>query len=596
MATLRERLAVGAILGALLVGLLVSSSRTGVTYDELANIPSAIARAHFGEESDYTHPPLARDLASIPLFLHGIDPVDTPDAAAEVARGDWKAYGRRLIFHNPSMSAGAIVFWSRVPNMLLTLLGGGLVWGWSRRRYGAAGGLLSLGAYALAPPLLAHGGLCTTDLPVAVAFLLAALVLERSLRAPGRRNHALVGVAIGVAFLTKFSALALVPVSVLLWILAWLRERALGRPRTFVAAVLRPALLAAAVGAATLWAGYGFQVRRPIDDVAVSLPVGHQIIARIDRALGARVEELLDVPIPAWDFWKGIGAQVVHTLDQSGWTHEECQYLWGRFDPDGWWWYFPLAFAWKTPLPLLAGFALAIAASGIALGSRLRRRGLARVLARADVGSFALVVPPLVYAGFCVCSTIDIGHRFLLPLYPFLFVALGGLARLAWLRSKRARVAGIALASWLAVGTSASLGDPLAYFNETVGGTAHGWRYLVDSNVDWGQDLGRLRGRLRAAGIHRFFLDVHHSARPVEDLHLWGAQPIPDASWDDRPPAIDGLVVVSATRLLSKDARAPRPRYWWLLDEKPFARVGASLFAYWVASGRVTAPPAGLTL
>jgi len=172
-------------------------------------------------------------------------------------------------------------------------------------------------------------------------------------------------------------------------------------------------------------------------------------------------------------------------------------FLWGNYSKTGWWYYFLAAFALKTPIP----FLIVLATAAI--------RGARRTL----VLPAPLVLPPLVYLVVASSSNVQIGLRHVLPVFPFLFVlAAGVFARPAgrWLRL------GIVGAAFWQAGEAVFVSHPyhLAYFNELAGGPNGGYRYLVDSNVDWGQGLDALAEEVKSRGVSALYISYFGSENP----------------------------------------------------------------------------------
>ncbi len=157
----------------------------------------------------------------------------------------------------------------------------------------------------------------------------------------------------------------------------------------------------------------------------------------------------------------------------------------------------------------------------------------------------------------------NIGLRYILPVYPFLCM-LGGLA--TRLRFPRAALIGL-LVVWQAGIAFVMYPDYLAFFNLTVGGPARGREVLLDSNLDWGQDLKGLGKFIRERGIDTIYVDYFGRAC----LNYYGVRSTPDFE--------GGWIAVSATHLMGvyDDDKA---RYRFLQDEDPEAVIGRSLFVY----------------
>jgi len=265
-------------------------------------------------------------------------------------------------------------------------------------------------------------------------------------------------------------------------------------------------------------------------------------------------------------------------------------FLMGAQSTEGWWYYFPVTFALKTPLALVVLLAAALA--------MLRRRP-----ASWRTECF-LWVPPALYAFLAMSHRLNIGHRHLLPAYPFLFIAAGraaaalagapgsviGRASIAGgdPAAGRAAIAGraavAALAGWYAVAALLIYPHQLAYFNELAGGPDRAYRFLVDSNLDWGQDLKGLKGYMDANSIPRIKLSYFGTADPkyygiaCDFLPSEMRPMLRDFTLLVRP---GDLVAISATNLQG----VYLPRAFWpflasLRDREPVAVVGHSIFVY----------------
>ncbi len=242
-------------------------------------------------------------------------------------------------------------------------------------------------------------------------------------------------------------------------------------------------------------------------------------------------------------------------------------FLMGEHFTEGRWYYFPATFLLKTPLPVLAGLAGAL---WLAFRRRLRL-------------PWFLVLPPLVYFVLACASSVNIGHRHILPVYPFLFLTLGAAAQALWDR-RWPRVLAAALGLALAASSLRARPFFLAYFHEGVGGRDKGYRYLVDSNADWGQGLRALRDYLDRAGVKNIYLSYFGTAEPnAYGISYAAVAPITLPHFPDRDVDLRqeprALLVVAATNLqaayfVDKDI------FGWLKDRRPEAVVAGSLLVF----------------
>lgn len=261
-------------------------------------------------------------------------------------------------------------------------------------------------------------------------------------------------------------------------------------------------------------------------------------------------------------YWDGMVA-LFTLLDQG-----RPSFFFGSHSTNGTWLYFPAALLIKTPIPILA-----------AAGA-----GLLWCFARPDADKLWVVAPPLAYFLAACAAKTQIGYRHILPIYPFLIV-LGGLAmERLWRKGAGAKAACAAGGVWLAASVIGVSPDQLSYFNELVGGPSQGYRYLSDSNVDWGQGLKTLAARLRGMGNPPVVLCYFGVADPsyygIRYLPL-GFTPIINRHEGIVEPsdADRVLLAVSATNLQST-YYANKDSFGWLKSRAPLFVVDHSIFVY----------------
>jgi hypothetical protein len=370
---------------------------------------------------------------------------------------------------------------ARLSTVALGLLLGWLVWHWGRALFGFGGGMLALFLYTFCPNVLAHSHLVTTDLATALGMFAATYAFWRYRRRPGGWRLAAAAAAFGAAQLTKVTALFLVPVFLLIVLIELMRGRlgGAGRPAAGVAAaaatggerttgarrVLRALLPAAALLAGALVAlNLGFSGEKTLTRLSRYAPVSGPFQALAAAPL------LRDVPIPV-PLPYLTGLDMVARDVRSG----APSYLHGRFSPHGFRVYYLVALLIKTPVGTLALLVLAV---WLAVTGRVRVAG---------AEAFLLVPPAFLLAYLSFAFDLQIGLRYLLPALPFLFVFAGRAAIWRPARSVIGLAVGL-LAAWTAVSSLAAHPRYIPYFNELIGGQRNGYRWLTDSNVDWGQD------------------------------------------------------------------------------------------------------------
>ncbi len=444
---------------------------------------------------------------------------------------------------------------ARIGTLVFLLLLGLVAFLWARELFGPWAGVLALALVGLDPNLLAHGGLATTDLPATATFALALYLLRRYLQQPVRGRLLAAGAAIGLALATKFSALLLVPLTGFFLLIALFTEAGSWWPR-FLRAAGRFVLLGLIAGA-VVWAFYGFKVE----------PLG----SKIGQPLSANTSALDRVSVPALQYLRGLKAVATEAEGHRA-------YLLGQADTTGkgWWYYFPVAIATKTPLPEL------LAILGILVVLALPRARNALGVARRELPF--LFIPAGLYLAAALGLfgiSLNLGIRHILPLYPLLLVIAAGWAVLA--ARRRALLAMVMVGLGLQVASVLrAYPDFLSYFNEAAGGPANGYRILVDSNYDWGQDLGALATWQRQHGIQEIGLSyfgttppeaVGIRCTPLAGFGVMGEAPAPDLS------RYNGYLAVSATNLLGGPAYSGVD-YRALPDSALVGRVGRTIFVY----------------
>lgn len=578
----------------LLFGLLLwGMSDLSPTLDEQNHIARGLAYLRTGDlRLSQEHPPGVNVLEALPLLF---DPtIRLPLDSASWANAEWYGFADQMLWRNADRPQAA-VFAARAPVLCLTLVLAALTYRWARDLGGLWSGLIALAMLALDPNILAHGRLATTDMGVTCAALAAMHALQRALprgalRQPGWGRWLVAGIALGAAQMAKFSALVLAPAAALTVMVAWgaaqrsHRRLALGSRTVAHAGVWAARLLLLfGAGALVVWAGYAF-TWGPID------------------VLGG-----LSGPAPA--YWAGIA----RTLQRT--TGGASTYFMGQYGQGGWLAYFPVAFAIKTPLPTL----ILLLAAGVSVVRRLvaaaARVGHACSATPEDDSCHAesvtylacLLLPVAAFWAMAVGGSFNIGYRHILPSLPFLYVLVGWqLGRAAFLR-RLLPAACLALLAWLLLDTLCIAPHYLAFFNGLAGGPDNGHRYLVDSNLDWGQDLPGLERYVREQGMERIYLSWFGAAHPeAYDLPFhplpgyWRFRDEPAAYGFNPSRPAPGVYAISVTNLQGVNL-ADRDTYRWFREQTPVATIGHSIRIYrvvqapaWMATVVLGAPASQL--
>lgn len=481
------------------------------TWDEAIHLAAGFSYWRTGDyRMNPEHPPLGKLLNAIPLLFMDIRlPLD----GRPWQDRDETEFGAVTLYAN-RRTAEEILFPARCVTIALTVLFGAAVAFWTRLRFGSTAALIALAFFVFDPNLTAHGRYVTTDLAVSLlSFVACALWCEALLRKRSAWTIA-AGAALGFALGAKFSALFLLPVFVLLAVVRW------------------PGMKHAAL--ALLCAGLVLE--------ALYWP---------EVAAGARKG--------AFRFPPKTYKQGLHAVRER-YREGQDSYLMGRISKHGWWYYFPVVFLVKTPTAAIGSALLAVALA-------LRRRWW-----RISLPVLAAVLPLLVYGGSCLFSSLDLGIRHLLPIYPFLYLLTA-----AALVRYVPRWAITGLIALLVLESVSIYPHYLAFFNWPSGGPGNGPHWLVESNLDWGQDVLKLKSYLEANHMDKVCTAYFGSAYFVHYGIPEGHVPYNGETKQIRD--LDCMAAVSATVLYGLYMKDDP--YRWLRDgHQPLAKVGYSIYVY----------------
>jgi hypothetical protein len=551
----------GALLVIMAVLMLVAARNDSATVDETTFLSAGYTyltghRYYFEPE----HPPLSQMLPAVPLLfmdikysdnakalLHGragypwtrpwFGPVRAWQDYFPEGRDNWyfwalpeaQMFGQMFVYDGKN-DGDSLMFAGRCVQIVLALAVGALIFFWVRQATANDfAALCALALWVFNPNALAHGHLVTTDIGVTLAMSAALFLFARFLESPTNRNIALCGVATGFALMMKYTAITLAPIYVVLTVLSW---KKLGAAKVNIAKMV-------GIGFAATWAVV-LLVNFPRWLPAPPMPEAQA------TALGVPgwFQSLRPLLLPP-DFFKGLAL----TLGHSKIGHEA--YLLGGWSQEGWWYYYPVALFLKSPLAFIA---LLVTAIGVFLKNRAQSRPLEWV----TWTSVAL------YLLAAMTSKVNIGVRHLLPIFPLLTVGIGCAIPLL----KQWLVGG--LVAWQVIVCLICAPLYLQFFSEAVGGANDGYKYLIDSNSDWGQDAKRLKSFLDERHIGQIYLDYFGTQFSIEYLKI----PNTRIDAEKARQIVQGYLVVSASELM-------RPEWNWLREtHQPTARVADTLFVY----------------
>lgn len=467
-------------------------TRNSPNTDETAHLASGVNVWQFNRFDLYpVNPPLVRTLAALPV-VYG-----WPD-------GNWRSLGEKqhdVSVAHPEWSIGiefvrdnsdrAIWFfrlarWACLP---LSLIGGYFCWRWAGELYGAWAAALALALWCFSPNVIAWSATICPDVAAASLGIAACYFFWRWLKEPEWFWALLAGIVLGLAELTKMTWVILFAVWPLLWVLwLWGRRDVIQLPWSKQAVQLFGIL---AIGLFALNLGYSFNgsFTRLGDYTFVSRVLAGEDSIVEDGRGGNRFADswmsYVPVPLPR-DYVEGIDIQKVD------FERGLPSYLFGQWSQHGWWYYYIACAAMKVPLGI---WLLGLLAIGVKLWQLLpvfKRRSVARNV-RSDgnwLDSAVLLLPAIVLVVFVSSQTGFSRHfRYVLPAFPFLFIWIGSVAQAAVRKPWTIGVCVAGSLAWIMISSLSVYPHSMSYFNELAGGPMGGPRYLLDANIDWGQDV-----------------------------------------------------------------------------------------------------------
>ncbi|MDD3773683.1 MAG: glycosyltransferase family 39 protein [Patescibacteria group bacterium] len=566
--------AITAILVILLLGVMtfimvnLALGDSGTT-DEVAHIPAGYS---YNNALDFRlnpeHPPLAKALSGVPLQFMSLN--NFYDNWSWQQINQWEA-GWNFIYKLGN-NADQVLFWSRLPIIFLTIVLALFLFFWAKSLYGRKVALFVLALFAFSPEFLAHGHLVTTDVAAALGFVIAIWSYVRFLQKSSWANLVLAGVLFGVAQTLKFSCFLLIPILFLIlvgWVITWRENQ--GFFQTFWPRFGKSFWILL-IGLFTIWLIY-----LPFT-WNMSKEVEHQVIDKnlttdnrtapfrnflyklegnkITRPLGHYTLGLFLV------FGRAGGGNNTYILD--------------HFSDKGIKWYFPVAWLLKTPL-VLHGLVIL----GLVLLLRFGFWG------KQDKWQlYYIFVPFAVYWLVTLAGSLNIGVRHLIPTIPFLFLFIGrsvyplfnfDFGKINLPTRVVFKFLSLIFLGWYILTSILVYPFYLAYFNELTWGKAK-HNFLVDSNLDWGQDLKRLATFIDDNQIEKIRIDYFGGSIPNyyidnDKIIDWHSDQGPSTGW----------FAISATYFqFSKLAGVQEGKwdYSWLEKFDPITIIGNSILVY----------------
>lgn len=494
------------------------------------------------------HPPLAYYLNGFPFIFFPPDKTawDPPLSPKGEKFSNDSIYTAGLkLLTDKRYPQDRLLFLARIPTVLVAMLLGLYIWKWARDLYGGPSAILALFLFTFCPNLIAHSTLITPDVPYASFTFISIYYFWKIVKEASWKNILLCSLFFGLTLLSRHTAVLLFPIFLILSIATLISNKHITLP-------------------------HGFPLPNDwMQDTRVFRLIRLGSALCVVILLGIFVFSLGSM-FQYKNWLKGI---ILHLriVDKGA-----PSFLMGMHSYRGWWFFYLVAFLIKTPIPLIILMLLSFV--------------LYKTNPRRDFLNLSfLIIPVFFYFLFFSVKLFSVGLRYILPIYPFLFVQA---SMVTGFQFKRMRVAAnlfiAVLCFWHITSSFGVYPHYLAYFNEAVGGPDKGYKYLVDSNLDWGQDLKGLRIYMKKKGIQKVHLSYFGTADPqyyginyewmpsiyLREDYYRGNNRMKDFTFPD-----SGIVAISATNLQNVYF-SDKTYYNWLKKYDPIEKIGYSIFIY----------------
>lgn len=572
---LGQMLLVVLLLGVFALSALYSITKKSPTSDEGIHLTAGYS---YWQDNDYRLQPengnLPQRWAAIPLLFQPINQYGHNHyywKTGNVWELEWVFL--YLIKNDPFW----MIFTARSMIVLAGVFIGLLLFCYARQLWGYGGGVLALTLYCFSPDVLAHTRLITSDVIGAGAFIAAVWALSLLLRRISWRTVHLCGLAFGVLAVSKYYAVLMVPITALLILLQLALSAqttiALRQSHELTAWPKRlGAHLAALVGVGfiawiILWSFYGFRYNAFNDDLHFNQFLESWEDIRPDSEFIAKsIDIAREYHLLPESYLYGFS----HVVKHSEFRHA---FMAGEYSSYGWWYFFLFTFLVKSPAALLAMLMLLLITFFVRKRDPERRREFPKWL--------PLVVLILVFGVAALMTTLNIGHRHILPIYLSLFILLGGLWKLCKAHGQATIGLLIALVGFYIAESVSVYPHYLTFFNRLAGGPENGYLLLVDSSLDWGQDLYLVDEWLlkNNTGPNREEATLSYFGRSSPDylkmdVRYWQSRGLFQRQSYTIQPLKPGLFIISATLLEGMYSPTYYPwtqqfesNYVYLLDE-----------------------------
>lgn len=572
-----------------LIGIMFTISALSIkddvyTFDETAHIVSGYS---YLTQKDYRlnpeHPPLIKDLAAFPLlFLNLNFPKDHPSWIQEGNPVWWLQFdiGNQFLYKSGN-DPDLIMFWSKITMIFLLIFLGWFLFFWTRKKYGNNAALLALFFYSFSPTLIAHGRLTNTDIGAAFGVVLSTYFWIKFLEQPYRKNIILAGVMLGISLLFKFSLILLIPFLGIITIIYILIKK-----KNFLKYIVNSIIAGLIAFICVIWPVYYLHT--------MNYPPQQQLKDTVFHM------ETSSIPVPLVNATIWMSSQpstraIAHyftglllAINRSATGH--TTYFMGKISDEGQKPYFPIVYLIKEPIPFHILSLIALLLSLVYIREKTKKEFWPKLkeIIKNHFTEFSMIIFVSIYWLTSITSELNIGIRHLLPIFPF-SIFLVSVIISSWLKEPKLKIKktflGI-LIIWQIFSVFSIHPHYIAYFNELIGGPEKGHLYAVDSNLDWGQDLKRLKYWMNENNVNKIYIDYFGGGDL--DYYLNGKYETwyRDNTKQDLPP--NSYLVISMSQLKGgqglarKGYTGPEGYYSWLEKYEPIVVIGHSIAVFYI--------------
>ena len=512
------------------------------TADESVHIASGYLYTLGDHKFNGEHPPLVNYIGGWFVRL-----LAKPDISQNHETEQYK-YGEFLLYQSGN-NADYILFCARLNIIILSIILAVIIFLWAKELWGFWGGLISLLLFTFCPLVLANGRLATTDMGSVFYFVLFIWTIRWFFKKVGIKRALVLGLVIGLSLASKFSNAITLPMAVLLFLILLFAKKI--NFKQFIGYLS----LSVIVSLIVLWLSYFVVMQKQFADYKEQPYLMNHTFLQ-GKTISNRYAQILLMPV---DSYLGGFAFVREHSDKG-----HMSFLDGESKIEGWWYYFPKAVYYKTLIPTMILFVLSLLV-------------MVKIRAKNWLDEIYIFLLPVAYFLISLTSHLDIGIRHVMIIYPFAYLSIGRLAKVSfdrkWLNIL-SKIIIFGLIVWAVAESIYCYPNDISYFNQLAGGSKNGYKILADSNVDWNQDLKRLKTYMGKNNYNYAYYSCDKST--IYDYYKINKRLAGDTS----PITNDYLALRTFCYTLPSDEAKNDPVYQKLKNSQPVDMVGNSILIY----------------